>query len=216
MAKNAENTRKRLQQVTDYEDLDEVPAKKAANLNITKIDRYFTGPIPSTGNQSSDPQFSLVEIQNWRQNMAQTLALLKRDNCKNVLSARNAVSVLNDLSPGGALMKSSTQEMLAGQYLPVIHQDLKQLYVSLSELLRHFWACFTPMPPTTNQAVEKANKMHETLRKFETVKLRPFENELARQYTSGPNITMHIHQMLEAAYRKYQTWKKNAGRHSHG
>ena len=150
--------------------------------------------------------------------MMQSVTMLKRDNCKNVSSARNAVSVLNDLSPGGALMKSSTQELLAEQYPPSVHQDLRQLYGSLSELLRHFWACFTPRPPTSanTQLTEKANKMHETLRKFEMVKLRPFENELARQYSSGPKITMHIHQMLEAAYRKYQTWKKNAGRHSIG
>ena len=72
---------------------------------------------------------------------------------------------------------------------------------------------FLPMPPTTPAATEKSNKMHDTLRKFEQVKLRPFENELARQYSSGPNITMHIHQMLEAAYRKFTTWQKNASRH---
>ena len=111
------------------------------------------------------------EIQQWRQNMMQAVHVLKRDNCKNVLTPRNAVSVLNDLSPGGALMKSSTQELLAEQYPITVHQDLKQLYVSLSELLRHFWACFSPMPPTTPQLTSKANKMHETLRKFEMVKL---------------------------------------------
>ena len=173
--------------------------------------RYFIGPTPTGSNQ--DAQFSVHDINQWRQNMHQTVMTIRRDNCKNVLSARNAVSVLNDLSPGGALMKSSTQESLAEQYPPQIHQDLKQLYGSLSELLRHFWACFLPMPPTTPAATEKANKMHDTLRKFEQVKLRPFENELARQYSSGPNITMHIHQMLEAAYRKFTTWQKNASRH---
>ena len=54
--------------------------------------------------------------------MQQTVMTIRRDNCKNVLSARNAVSVLNDLSPGGALMKSSTQELLAEQYPPQINQ----------------------------------------------------------------------------------------------
>ncbi len=173
--------------------------------------RYLIGPTPSTSN-SNEPQFSLNDIQQWRQNMMQTMTMLRRDNCRNVLSARNAVSVLNDLSPGGALMKSSTQEMLAEQYPSVIHQDLKHLYVSVSELLRHFWACFTPMPPTSSQLIEKVKKTHETLKKFELVKLRPFEHELARQYSSGPNITMHIRQMLDAAYRKFEAWMKNAAR----
>lgn len=215
-AKQVENKRKRLLETTQFEDLDQGPARKVPALNITKSERYFIGPTPSSSGHSNEAQFSVAEIQNWRQNLMQSVQMLRRDNCRNVLSARNAVSVLNDLSPGGALMKSSTAETLAEQYPAVIHQDLKQLYVSLSELLRHFWACFSPMPPTTNQLIEKANKMHETLRKFENVKLRPFENELARQYSSGPNITMHIHQMLEAAYRKFQTWKKNAGRHAVG
>lgn len=113
-------------------------------------------------------------------------------------------------------MKSSTQESLAEQYPSSVHQDLKQLYSALSELLRHFWACFSPKPPSSTQMVSKAEKMRETLHKFQMVKLRQFENELARQYSSGPNITLHLNQMLAAAYRKFDTWKKNAGRHSIG
>lgn len=211
--KNLEAKRKRIHAVTAYEDLEETPSKKAPPLNIAKSERYLIGPTP-TGS-TSDSQFSLAEMNAWRQGVVQSATVLKRDNCRNVLTARSAVSVLNDLSPGGALMKSSTQELLAEQQYPAsVHQDLKQLYVSLAELLRHFWACFSPMPPTTPQLQEKAKKMHETLRKFQMVKLRPFENELARQYSAGPNITMHINQMLESAYRKFATWKKNAGRHS--
>jgi hypothetical protein len=54
----------------------------------------------------------------------------------------------------------------------------RQLYGSLSELLRHFWSCFVPTPPTTPAMQEKAVKTFETLNKFQHVKLRPFENEL--------------------------------------
>jgi transcription initiation factor TFIIH subunit 1 len=110
-------------------------------------------------------------------------------------------------------MKSSTQEMLAEQYPTTIQQELKQLYTSIAELLRHFWACFSPVPPSSSLMQEKAAKMHETLTKFQMVKLRPFENELARQYSSGPNITYHINQMLESAYRKFETWKQHSNRH---
>ena len=38
--KNAEAKRKRLQDMTEYEDLEEVPAKKAAPLSIAKSERY--------------------------------------------------------------------------------------------------------------------------------------------------------------------------------
>jgi hypothetical protein len=41
-----------------------------------------------------------------------------------VLTARNAVSVLNDLSPGGALMQGSRQESLAEHYPEAVQRDL--------------------------------------------------------------------------------------------
>ena len=116
----------------------------------------------------------------WRQGLAGNLS--NRTSCdirgEPVLTARNAVSVLNDLSPGGALMQTSRQEALAEHYPESVHRDLRQLYGSLSELLRHFWSCFVPTPPTTTALQEKATKMFETLTKFQMVKLRPFENEL--------------------------------------
>ena len=102
-------------------------------------------------------------------------------------------------------MKAARQELLAGQYPDSVQQDLKILYGSLSELLRHFWACF---PPTTPSLQEKAIKMHDTLQKYQAKKLRPFENELVRQYSSGPKITVHLNRMLAAAERKFSTWQQ--------
>lgn len=116
----------------------------------------------------------------WRQVLSGELS--DRTSCdvrgEPVLTPRNAVSVLNDLSPGGALMQGSRQEALAEHYPESVHRDLRQLYGSLSELLRHFWSCFVPMPPTTPAMQEKASKTYDTLTKFQMVKLRPFENEL--------------------------------------
>ena len=172
------------------------------------------GPTPSTS--SSDSQMSLAELNQWRSNVHQSLFSFRKDNCKNVLTPRNAVAVSNDLTPGGALMKSSYQETLTDQYPPQIRHDLKQLYVSLAELLRHFWACFSPVPPVTQQLQEKANRMYETLKKFQSAKLKPFQHELARTYMTGCPITAHMDLMLDSAYRKYATWKKNAGRHAIG
>jgi hypothetical protein len=77
----------------------------------------------------------------WRQGLAGELSTRASCNVRggSLLTARNAVSVLNDLSPGGALMQSSRQELLAEHYPESIQRDLRQLYGSLSELLRHFW-----------------------------------------------------------------------------
>ena len=47
-----------------------------------------------------------------------------------------------------------------------MQKELRQIYVSLSEILRHFWASF---PPTTPQLIEKATRMVETLQRFNQV-----------------------------------------------
>ena len=213
---NTEDTnvinRKRLLEKTEYEDLDNEPEKKTAILNLAKADRYLSGPTTisssSTLNSgtSGQPDLSPQALIQWRQNLASELQSWSiQGDCKDILTARTAVSALNDLSPGGALMKAARQELLAGQYPESVQQDLKILYGSLSELLRHFWACF---PPTTPQLQEKAIKMHDTLQKYQHKKLRPFENELIRQYSSGPKITIHLNRMLEAAERKFSTWQQ--------
>ena len=57
----------------------------------------------------------------------------------------------------------------------------------------------------------KPDKSLETLKGFHELKLKPFEHQLARNYSgSGMNspLTSHLNQMLEAAYRKHETWKQ--------
>ena len=146
----------------------------------------------------------------WRQGLVGELSSRRDCDTRSApsLTARNAVSVLNDLSPGGALMQGSRQESLAEHYPESVTRDLRQLYGSLSELVRHFWSCFVPTPPTTPQMQEKAIKTFDTLNKFQQVKLRPFENELVRTYSSGPKITSHLNQMLDSASRKFTTWQQ--------
>ena len=47
-----------------------------------------------------------------------------------------------------------------------IQKEFRQIYHSLSEILRHFWATF---PPTTPLLTEKASRMIETLHRFNQV-----------------------------------------------
>lgn len=51
-------------------------------------------------------------------------------------------------------------------------RDLRHLYFSLLELLKHFWSCF---PPTTEELESKLQRMHDTLQRFKMAKLVPFE-----------------------------------------
>ena len=205
--------RKRLLEKTEYEDLAKEPEKKTSSLSLAKVDRYqliqHSTSSPAAGASLSNQipsDISPQGIMQWRQNLAVELGQWSsQGNCKDITSARTAVSALNDLSPGGALMKTARQELLAEQYPESVLQDLKILYGSLSALLRHFWACF---PPTTPQLQEKAVKMHDTLKKYQAAKLNPFENELIRNYSTGPRITTHINRMLDAADRKFSTWQQ--------
>ena len=103
----------------------------------------------------------------------------------------------------------SRQDQLAENCPVSVQADLRQLYSSVCELIRwwlyyfnvdtssltminsihylrhglflhrrHFWDAF---PPTTPELAEKAKKMFETLQKFQSVKVRPFETEVERR-----------------------------------
>ncbi|CAB4070025.1 TFIIH1 [Lepeophtheirus salmonis] len=196
------NVNKRLKEKLEYEDLNtKEPYIKIAKLSLTKPERYLNGPTPvlSSSYCTSD------ELSRSRKLLADSLRTWKNTRPPNVLTASKAVSTLTDLTPGGALMKGSQSQALAESCPETVQQDLKQVYISLGELLRHFWACY---PPTTPQLQEKASKMFETLKKFERVKIRPFENELIRNYNSAAKMTTHINRMLDAAYRKHTTWQQ--------
>lgn len=55
---------------------------------------------------------------------------------------------------------------------PDVEKDLRNLYLSLAELLKHFWSAF---PPTNPDLEAKAIRMHEALQRFKMAKLSPFE-----------------------------------------
>lgn len=105
-------------------------------------------------------------------------------NPLDVLSSATAVTVLGELSVGGSLMRGPTpnsairklnyntlnnrdsNNLYFTDLSSDLQKELKQLYASLSEILRHFWAAF---PPSTPQLVEKANRMVDALHRFSQV-----------------------------------------------
>ena len=205
---NDEDKMKRLRDNITYDDLEPETPKKKSKLNLTKVERYLAGPMTSNSASSfiSDSNVSLGEIQASRASLQVELANW-RHNSRELMKACHATQALVDLSPGGALMqKSARRDAIAAQCPESVKRDLAALYVSLGELARHFWSSF---PATTPERMEKVVKMHETLKRFRDVKLKPFENEVARNYTSiAGELTAHINQMLEAAFRKFATWKQ--------
>jgi len=194
------NSRKRILEKSSFDDLEAPDNKKPSSLTLSRLERYFTGPTPA----ASQDYLTQDELQKSSVNLQQELRAWTEKRNPAVLSSSAAVSVLGDLSPGGSMMVGSRQDLLAEQCPLSVQADLRHLYSSVCELIRHFWDAF---PPTNPELAEKAKKMYETLQKFQAVKVRPFETEVERRYSAGGgHITQHINMMLESAYKKYTTW----------
>jgi len=193
--------RKRLREAGVLEDLAEPEAKKPAHLQLSRLERYLTGPTPA----ASQDYLTQDELVKSRAALKDEIKRWTHQRNPQVLSTKAAVDALSDLSPGGARMVGSRQDQLAENCPVSVQADLRQLYSSVCELIRHFWDAF---PPTTPELAEKAKKMFETLQKFQSVKVRPFETEVERRYSAGGgHITQHINVMLDSAYKKYNQWQ---------
>lgn len=120
-----------------------------------------------------------------------------------ILPASAALSVLGELSPGGALMKNAQQVPLKDTVSVEVQRDLRSIYVAQFELLRHFWTCF---PSTTPQLEEKAVNMRATLERFQYAQLQPFRDKLLREH-HAPDLAGHLDDLLQAAYTKYSSWQ---------
>ncbi|XP_043211514.1 general transcription factor IIH subunit 1-like, partial [Amphibalanus amphitrite] len=191
--------RARLEERTCYEDLEAAPPSAGQPLSLTKVERYLSGPTPDLAQLGSEPP-SASAARRLRENV-----LHWRPFTNKVLDPQTAVSVLGDLSPGGALMKTSHKDRNASADLPdQVKTELAAIYRSAGELLRHFWACF---PVSTPALEEKVAKMEDTLHKFHQLKIQNFEDTVCRQAGLGPEVTAHLNQMLSAAYAKYESWR---------
>ncbi|WAR03175.1 TF2H1-like protein [Mya arenaria] len=148
-----ENTPKkaRIREKLQFNDLEVTECRKTVNMRLSRMERYLHGPTPITSSRytSSEDLISAnntvsAEIDSWNPNLT------------HVLLGSSAVTVLGELSPGGALMHGSTQQQLNQMVPDDVQQELKQSYSALCELLRHFWACF----PASNKLLEEKLTAH--------------------------------------------------------
>ncbi|XP_055692887.1 general transcription factor IIH subunit 1 [Lutzomyia longipalpis] len=198
-----------------YEDLmgnpedDEAANAEKMQLNLTKVERYLHGPVaasstPGGGSDGDVPMLDLDSVQIHLFNL--TDSWNARTPHKVLVSATSAVNALSELSPGGALMPGFQEQSLAQLVPPEAEKELKNLYLSLSELLRHFWTSF---PPTTPELEAKVVKMHEALQRYQMAKLKPFEERAIREFSPvGASLTLHLNQLLQAADRKFAKWRE--------
>ncbi|GAB0087797.1 General transcription factor IIH subunit 1 [Sergentomyia squamirostris] len=194
-----------------YEDLegelgDETRGAKM-QLNLTKVERYLHGPVPVSGGSLSEMEAPMPDIDSVQIDLFNlTDSWNARTPLKVLVSATSAISAMSELSPGGALMPGFQEQSLAQLVPPEAEKELKHLYLSMSELLRHFWTSF---PPTTPDLEAKVVKMHEALQRFQMAKLKPFEERAIREFSPvGASLTLHLNQLLQAADRKFVKWRE--------
>ncbi|RWS26744.1 general transcription factor IIH subunit 1-like protein [Leptotrombidium deliense] len=206
--------KRRLAEKTQLDDLSEEYSGDCSSwahqgtkpLKITNKDCYLVGPTPGMNNGYDGM------VNNSYNSHCYTFDILKRQelifsqwkpSLNACLTSQDAVSALSDLSPGGALLKSSHSIVLKDAVPLDLQKELKQMYCSCNELLHHFWACF---PVTNEKLEEKVIQMKTTLERYQYSKLQPMHERLQKeQYNS--ELTSHILSQLQFAYNKFTNWQ---------
>ena len=176
--------KQKLQEKTGLDDLSsqavdpaEWMSAGAKPLQIASKERYMVGPRlhapdPVNLNELSAKRLSAIHaqedgMQGWKPNLLTSL------------NGVSALAALNELRPGGALMKVDTSVELKLSVPVDVQKELKNIYFAGNELLRHFWSCF---PVTSERLEEKLIQMKSTLEKFKSTKLQPLQQKLTREH----------------------------------
>ncbi|XP_031782423.1 general transcription factor IIH subunit 1 [Nasonia vitripennis] len=218
MTGSPKSKKRRVQDKLVYEDLDtnyDVKQNTGPPLILTQVDRYLHGPVPTAENNhdSSVEQIKIIASQLMKEtDKWSTVSYLPRQPSASLVSPAAAVFALGELTPGGSLMKGFREDNL-GQLIPKeLEKELASVYVCTCELLKHFWRSF---PPTTPQLEEKVTRMHTALHNFHSVRLKPFEDRLQREFSAvSQHLTSHLNQLLNAAYRKFALWQQRRAGHA--
>lgn len=186
-----------------YDDLVEVNETKSSSLNLQKSERYSHGPTLlnhshqelNSSNVLEGMKVVTVQCNSYKPRLNQTLESTHAASALSEMTSSRAASLHNDQSSANNLIN----RILTSQQ----SDELKKLYVSSSELLRHFWSCF---PANTPFLQEKVERMCKSIEKFHTTKVIPFQESLRSQRVTS-NVTDHLEEMFQAAYVKFNSWQ---------
>lgn len=170
----------------DY--LDE-QSRVASRIDEANRSQYTVVPKQHTSINSSLIRSHLEALKSWNPAL------------KDCIGSKDATEALTNLSPAGSLMRSTTTNRLQDTVTEDVQERLKNAYYASNELLRHFWLCFPVVDPSLEI---KLNKLHDTLKKFETTKLQTFHDSLTRDQRTLLN---HLIRQFKFAHSKYENWK---------
>lgn len=188
-----------------YDDLGEnetVQKKTTTNeLNLEKLEKYLFGTdqnklTQQKSNKGYPPEMidqSIRRLTNeWNQ----------RTTHRQLIHPAMAVQALGELSPGGALMSGYQDQNLSNFVSMDVENEVRNLYLSAEELLREFWMSF---PPITPEKESKAIKMHETLQRFYSSKVKSYEDRISRDLSPlSAQIIQHLNLLMNTAFKKFQ------------
>lgn len=222
------NKQRRLQEMTGLDDLaSEVTLEPgdwstvgSRPMTITDKDRYTVGPNPDNRYGSRMNVSALTPLLNVE---VERLSKFKPD-LSSSLTFVNALAALNELRPGGSLMKVTTSIELSSSVTGDVQQKLKHTYLSGNELLRHFWSCF---PVVNDHLEEKLLQNKIALEKFESTKLQELQLELQQDHFNAEvrnilhasrheinterlfrlQLVHHLKNQISQAIRRYNSWQ---------
>lgn len=199
--KKFETKKTKLQEATEYCDLESYDKDEVQQLRILDADKFAYDVKKCTGkrdggNSEENVDEALENFTKLRENV-----LTWQPDLTKVLSSEHACSALSEISSGSRLANSSTKSNASTHLPPQLLSEWKQQYLALSELLRHFWSCF---PIRTPQLEEKVSRMANCIEKFRDTKLSDFKQ---RNTSGSQNLGDHLAKQIETALDKFMTWQ---------
>ncbi|XP_055337553.1 general transcription factor IIH subunit 1-like [Paramacrobiotus metropolitanus] len=167
-----------------------------ASLNLKKTDRYHRAP--------SKKRPLPVDRRHVEKRHESLKAHVRDMTIKRrmAISSKMAMQALHDV----ANEKNRRQTGIDSHLPEPLREEIRGVYASLAEILRHYWACY----PVTDRALgEKLARMKKTIEKFQQERLKPLAE---RAQTEGypPQILVPLYEMIKAADLRYATQMKKS------
>ncbi|CAF0779084.1 unnamed protein product [Adineta steineri] len=194
-----DNVAKKFKPDDDFQDLQTELLEENQTLKLVNPERYLRAPTIDRTQKNSVPQIP-TNLNYFKQEMINWHADTELN-----LNSHLAHKIVKDLTPGGALMHGTTAQTLSQIVPQNIQEEMQTIYVSLSELLRHFWSAF---PPSSPQIEEKIHRVHETIERFRETQVNSFKEKVSTDLLTDFHLAGHMEDLIDIANKKYQQWVK--------
>jgi len=195
----SETKKKRIREVIEFEELEEDEVIVAPILEIIHTDKFANSPQSTdgqNGHMNGHVSNNHANVTKFKQSLESWIPKLY-----NVISDDVARHVVSQITPGGSLMKGETRSKTDDSSANDYEKEMRKNYLSISELLRHFWCCFPVKTPTLE---DKVRRMAASLEKYRDMNLSNFKCSLP---SSDNHLGDHMTNMIDVALKKFKSWE---------